>query len=475
MRYGLVIILLTLIIDANAAEFHRPWDDLNVPLIIDPYYGNSIDWNKLKTEPRVVAIIHKATIGTNKIDPGYFVRKTEAKNRGYLWGSYHWGLAGNPEKQADYYIDTVKPANDELIALDLEDATSTKLMNADEAIIFIKRVKERTGRYPVLYTNHESAKLISEKYKDTEFANTPLWYARFKTTITDFPSDIWSTYVLWQFSSEIAAQKAVPGTRADMDINVYNGTIDELKANWPLTKVPADKSQNMSASSDPIISTKDDDEDFQWAREFYLRVIPKPNCDKDKNLSFPRWEGFRVEHCDYSDGGVHTKPYLLNPSADKLAHWMVNACRDVAAASVKKCVEHMNGLMRVASSYGYFPVAGYIPEPSDAVDGKTKGVMYCTLFRDGVTIATDTWDTSPSVNDKCGSDDENDVPVKKAKTYARIISTTREEYMAAGGKLPVDGLRWLDTVRQLYQSAWNSDRNMLIFAKTLAEKKRGGF
>ena len=69
---------------------------------------------------------------------------------------YHWGVSGDPEKQADYYLDTVKPGDDELIALDLEDAASKKLMNAEEALRFIKRVKERTGRYPVLYTNHNS-------------------------------------------------------------------------------------------------------------------------------------------------------------------------------------------------------------------------------------------------------------------------------------------------------------------------------
>ena len=101
-----------------AAEFDAPWKDSAVALLIDPYYGNSIDWDKLATQPRVVAVIHKATIGTSKLDAGYAKRKEEARKRGYLWGSYHWGVTGQPEKQADFYIDTVKPGPDELIALD---------------------------------------------------------------------------------------------------------------------------------------------------------------------------------------------------------------------------------------------------------------------------------------------------------------------------------------------------------------------
>jgi lysozyme len=221
---------------ALPGEFQRPWDDPKTALVIDPYHANPIEWDKLKTDPRVLAIIHKATIGASKIDPAYFTRKEEARKRGYLWGSYHWGVSGNPEEQADYYLDTVKPGDDELIALDLEDAASKKLMNAEESLRFIKRVKERTGRYPLLYTNHKSAKLLSAKFKGTEFAEAPLWYARFESAVTDFPSGLWRSYTLWQFSSEIRSQMTLPGVKPDMDVNVYNGTADDLKSNWPLTR-----------------------------------------------------------------------------------------------------------------------------------------------------------------------------------------------------------------------------------------------
>src|SRR5262249_835021 len=219
-----------------ASEFRPTWNDPKVPLLIDSYLANSIEWDKLKTEPRVVAIIHKSTIGTSEIDPAYQSRKAEAKERGYLWGSYHWGVAGNPKEQADFYLDTVKPAEDELIALDLEDVTSRTLMNADEALVFINRINEKLGRYPVLYTNHKSARILSSKFNGTASANAPLWYARFKSNVTDFPAGLWPTYTLWQFSSEILFQKAIPGTKKDMDVNVFNGTIEDIRSQWPLTR-----------------------------------------------------------------------------------------------------------------------------------------------------------------------------------------------------------------------------------------------
>jgi lysozyme len=220
---------------AVVAEFDAPWTDPNVALVIDLYHANSIDWNELATEPRVVAIIHKATMGVRKLDPAYLQRKEEATKRGYLWGSYHWGETGDPTAQADYYVNSVKPAADELIALDLEDAVSTKLMNVDGAVRFVERVNQRTGRYPLLYTNHASVKLIAAKYKDSVFAKTPLWYARFKSKVHDFPTGPWQSYVLWQFSSELLTQLSVPGTKPDVDINAYNGTVEQLKAAWPIT------------------------------------------------------------------------------------------------------------------------------------------------------------------------------------------------------------------------------------------------
>lgn len=220
---------------ADASEFREPWKDPSTGLIIDPFYGNSIDWDKIKREPRLVGIIHKATIGVDALDPKYRERKAEAKKRGYLWGSYHFGMAGSPERQADFYLATVKPADDEVIALDLEDVGSEKYMSIAEAEKFIAFVRERTGRYPMVYVNHLSAGLIARSASRDVFASTPLWYARFRPDIPEFPKGAWDTYTLWQFSSEIRVQYRIPGTRSDMDISVFNGSIDKLKSTWPFT------------------------------------------------------------------------------------------------------------------------------------------------------------------------------------------------------------------------------------------------
>jgi lysozyme len=229
---------------AQSPEFSEPWKNPKIALAIDPFEGNDINWDHLATDTRVVAIIHRATIG-DRADRKYAERKIEAKKRGYKWGAYHFGKPGDPIKQADFFLDSVKPDKDDLIALDLESVDATKHMSFDEARSFIKRIKEKTGRYPVIYANNEVTKAISEQYgADDVFAKTHLWYARFKRNVTDFPQGTWKSYTLWQFSSEQNCSAAnrpaclytVPGTEYDMDVDVYNGTIEELRSRWPFDK-----------------------------------------------------------------------------------------------------------------------------------------------------------------------------------------------------------------------------------------------
>ena len=227
---------------AQSPEFNEPWKNPKIAIAIDPFEKNEIDWDVLATDPRVVGIIHRATIG-DRADLKYAERRDEAKKRGYKWGAYHLGKPGDPIKQADFFLETVKPGKNDLLALDLESPDATKHMSFDEARAFIKRIKEKTGRYPLIYANNLVTKAISEQYgADKVFAKTHLWYARFKQKVTDFPEGTWKTYTLWQFSSELNCDAAnrpaclytVPGTAFDMDVDVYNGTIEELRKKWPL-------------------------------------------------------------------------------------------------------------------------------------------------------------------------------------------------------------------------------------------------
>lgn len=218
---------------ADASPYVMPWNDNKPIIILDPYEGNNIDWKLLKTDKNIKGIVHRATIGMRE-DKAFEGRKKKAKKEHLYFGAYHLGKPNNPIEQADYFLKIA--GNTKLLALDIEDDDPAKFMSLDDAQIFINRIYEKTGRYPLVYVNRLVFAKIKEKYgQDSVFAKTPLWIARFRSDLLFEPNHIWNNYTLWQFSSEINCKKEglclyqVPGTSYDMDINVFNGDKKALK------------------------------------------------------------------------------------------------------------------------------------------------------------------------------------------------------------------------------------------------------
>lgn len=221
-----------------SSAFNSPWNQSGTSIIIDAYEGNSIDWNKMATDTKVAAVIHRSSIGL-RVDTQYNARKKIARERGYLWGAYHLGSRGNTIAQADFFLSLIGDEPDTLMVLDLEDTNAGNFMSIDEAVVFMNYVYEKTGRVPIVYANHSTTVLLNSKVKNQAiFQKSKLWYARFKSSVTDFPTGIWSDYFMWQFSSEINCSTTgsclynVPGTKSDMDVNVFYGNARELADQW---------------------------------------------------------------------------------------------------------------------------------------------------------------------------------------------------------------------------------------------------
>ena len=245
-------------------SYAKPWDDKDNLLVLDAYEFNEIDWEELLQDERVVGFINKASDGLpevydcrngglNNSTPEhcrtrwrkysvtkelYRTRRAIAKMHGLKWGAYHLGRPGNPEAQADHFLDFAEPAEDEFIAIDLEHNDPEKWMSLEETERFARRVHQRIGRWPALYTNASTAKYIAhnrDKYRI--LSRLPLWYARFKEHVKgDFPMGHWESYHSWQFLAHINCKKTCAyrpkGTNKDIDVNVVNASIETLDEMW---------------------------------------------------------------------------------------------------------------------------------------------------------------------------------------------------------------------------------------------------
>lgn len=248
---------------AQASDFSEPWKKVDRALVIDAYEYNSIDWQKLSGDKRIVGFINKASDG---LPPPYAcsgdetayklckalwkrhavarelfqTRKVVAKALGLKWGAYHLARPGNPIEQADNFLDFAEPGPDDLMAVDIEDNDPTKWMSLEDAELFVRRIFQRTGRYPILYTNGTTSRYIADnRYRYQLLSRLPLWYARYKPEIgIHFPKGNWQGYSLWQFSSQAncgirRCPYRVAGTPNDIDVNVAPMDAEGLRKAWP--------------------------------------------------------------------------------------------------------------------------------------------------------------------------------------------------------------------------------------------------
>ena len=255
----------------------EPWKDPSTALVIDAYELNTIEWDKLVANKRIAGFISKASDGLPEVydcrKPHrgdsmdhcktmwrkysvsrelYQTRRMLAKAHGLLWGAYHLARPGNPIDQANHFLDYAEPAADEMMVLDLESLDSSEFMSLDDAEIFARHVKARTGRYPVLYTNHDTAQYIARRREEYEIlSRLPLWYARYKPEIKGvFPMGNWDNYLLWQFSTASncdakSCPMRIDGTRRDIDVNTVPMTKTALAAVWPQGKLVEERAPEL--------------------------------------------------------------------------------------------------------------------------------------------------------------------------------------------------------------------------------------
>jgi lysozyme len=184
----------------------------------------------------IVAVIAKATQGSDIRDPTYFEKKSVLKNAGIKWGSYHYSSGSDPALQVQNYLDYAQPEPDELIALDYEPSSFGPNMSYDQMVGFVELIYNRLGRYPVIY----GGSLLRESLQNIDqsiLSNCALWYARYDYYPIGVPK-IWNSWTLWQYSDGSLPEslpenlKSIPGF-GTCDRDTYNGTQQQLQQNWP--------------------------------------------------------------------------------------------------------------------------------------------------------------------------------------------------------------------------------------------------
>lgn len=186
----------------------------------------------------------------------------------------------------------------------------------------------------------------------------------------------------------------------------------------------------------------------------------------------PGWETLPLKECTYSVKGANdpvkktARVIMLNAEPDQLARWVVSTCMEVVGSASNKCTKAI-GNQIIQQSGAQFPVAGIVFEDILPANGKFEVFG----FRNGVTVRVN------GVNHR-GTIQPSAVEIEKSLhgevistlRFARIQSTTREQYLANGGTRSVGGNLWNEVSRDLYKAAWGHNRNEMMVAWARANK-----
>lgn len=168
----------------------------------------------------IVGVIHEATFPRRERDAKYQERELAAADAGLMWGAYHFGDGTNPIAQADHFLSAVEEgrpsirADDPkmrrrgvLLVLDFEANTHYPggSMSVAQAVAFVERIRERTGKYPGVYCSEYRLRRmlygprVSEAQRRT-MAKCWLWIANYHFQPRNTAP--WDRWDLWQYTGD---------------------------------------------------------------------------------------------------------------------------------------------------------------------------------------------------------------------------------------------------------------------------------
>ena len=196
------------------------------------YYQGTVDWAKVKGDGRTFAFA-RASDGLNYPDTKFAQNWPAMKSAGVIRGVYqYFRPSQDPAEQADLMLDKIKAAGglqpgDLPPVLDLETASglSSSVVVA-RAKTWLAAVEKAIGQKPIVYTAAFMSDVIG-----SNFSGYTLWVANYEATCPYMPSG-WTDWHFWQNSDS----GSVDGVGGNVDTNLFNGSLKELKA---LTLKPA--------------------------------------------------------------------------------------------------------------------------------------------------------------------------------------------------------------------------------------------
>jgi GH25 family lysozyme M1 (1,4-beta-N-acetylmuramidase) len=197
---------------------------------VSEHQGPHVDWNALRQNDGVSFTILRATVGMRQ-DSTYLRNYRRAGEVGILRGAYHYFYpVFDARAQARRFAETVQESELPFF-LDVEESG----MNAEHVLDFIDEFQTVTGRAPMIYTSISKWHgLIGQNIPWAR--NHELWVAHYTDQPQPLMPDSWDRWTFWQYSMT----GRLSGHSDDLDLDYFNGTVEELRAYAAASPAPAE-------------------------------------------------------------------------------------------------------------------------------------------------------------------------------------------------------------------------------------------
>lgn len=187
------------------------------------------------------AVICKATEGTGYVNPYCDEHYQSAKAAGKLLGVYHYASGGNPEAEAEFFINNVQGyLREAILVLDWESGDNAAWGDSSWVARFCAHIVALTGINPMIYVQRSAASQC------TGLGDYGIWLAEYP----DYAARGWDAYYPPNYSGDYAMHQftssgAISGWSGPLDLSLFFGDENAWKAYAGATgqSVPAPQPQ----------------------------------------------------------------------------------------------------------------------------------------------------------------------------------------------------------------------------------------
>ena len=196
----------------------------NVHGIDISHYQGDIDWKLLASQRAgefpLRFIFLKATEGGDHGDDTFRANFDSARAHGFVRGAYHYFIPRtDARRQADFFIRTVQLQKGDLPpVLDVETTQGKSKADLQRAVkTWLDCIESHYGVTPILYASY---KFKLRYLNDSIFQRYPYWIAHYYVDSVRYEGP----WHFWQHTDV----GSVPGIKGNVDLNVFNGSMDGL-------------------------------------------------------------------------------------------------------------------------------------------------------------------------------------------------------------------------------------------------------